>query len=273
MKTRIYLLFLLCGLGTAAQAQSTGTTIGINTENPQGLLHIDGATAPATTNPSTGVVNPAQAVDDIVVDASGRIGVGHLSPQAKMDVISSTPGGAIRIQDGTEGEGKILISNDLGIGSWAPLAGASWFAALYDSPLLGYTTTRGVRRFTAYADSVVSDVNLGSLNRAAGEITLPRTGKYRITLSIYWIANNSDGRTAPYPTQAILRVKEAGQSAFTDKAAFNFWSGRINYGVLPTFINILEFKAGDVLTVFTDETAAANANNAQAVLFMVELLL
>ena len=47
----------------------------------------------------------------------------------------------------------------------------------------------------------------------------------------------------------------------------------LSYGVLPTFINILEFQAGDVLTLVADESRAAYANNAQAVLFMAELLL
>ena len=171
----------------------------------------------------------------------------------------------------TEGEGKFLFSDGDGAGSWAPLATGSWYAALYDSPLLGYTTALGVRPFTAYADSLISYSstyqNQGGVSKSAGSITLPATGKYRLTLSIYWIADNSNGRTAPYQTQAILRKNG------TEHTTFNFWGGILNYGVLPTFINILEFQAGDVLTLVTDESQAAYANNARAVLFMVELLL
>jgi hypothetical protein len=270
MKTRILLLFLLCGLGTTVKAQ-TGSVIGINTENPKGVLHIDGASTPATTNPQTGAVSAVQASDDVVIDASGRIGAGLVAPAAKVDLASSTPRGAIRIQDGTEGEGKLLFSDVNGTSFWASLATGSWFATLYNGPALGYTSTLGVRTFTGYADSHLSATpqyqGLGSVSKTAGTITLPVAGKYRVTLSIYWIANNSNGRTAPYPARAILRVNG------TNGPTFNSWSGRFGYGVLPTFINILEFNAGDVLTVVTDETVAANANNAQAVLFMVELLL
>ena len=268
MKTQIISFCLLCGLITTAKAQ---TGIGINTVNPKGVLHIDGASTPATTNPSAGTVSAAQAADDVVIDEQGRIGGGRLTPETKIDILdSSTPGSAIRIQDGTEDEGYFLFSDGNGFGSWAPLATGSWYAALFDSPLLGYTTSAGIRPFTAYADSVISSTyqGMGGASKSAGSITLPATGKYRLTLSIYWVADNSNGRTAPYQTKAILR-----KNGTEDHTTFNFWGGVLNYGVLPTFINILEFQAGDVLTLVTDESQAAYANNAQAVLFMVELLL
>ena len=270
MKTQIIFFCLLCGL--IATAQGPTGIIGINTLNPRGVLHIDGASTPETTNAQSGTVTDPQATDDVIVDAQGRIGIGLLEPETRIDILpSNTAGSAIRIQDGTEGAGKFLFSDENGVGSWAPLATGSWYAALYDSPLLGYTTTLSVRPFINYTNSVISSTgqyqSLGSVNKAAGSIKLPATGKYRLTLSIYWIADNSNGRTAPYRTQAILRRNN------TDHTTFNFWAGVLNYGVLPTFINILEFQAGDVLTLVTDESRAAYANNAQAVLFMVELLL
>ena len=206
----------------------------------------------------------------MVIDAQGRIGIGLLEPETRIDILPSTTAGSIiRIQDGTEGEGKFLFSDGDGVGSWAPLATGSWYAALYDSPLLGYTSTLSTRPFTNYAHSVISSTyqGLGGASKSAGSITLPATGKYRLTLSIYWVADNSNGRTAPYRTLAILRKNG------TEHTTFNFWGGVLNYGVLPTFINILEFQAGDVLTLVTDESQAAYANNARAVLFMVELLL
>jgi hypothetical protein len=210
--------------------------------------------------------------DDVVVTAEGRISVGHLHPQAGIDLVADTPGGALRIQDGTEGEGRVLISDDNGVGSWAPLVGASWFAALYDSPLLGYAATTGVRAFANYANSVISFTGQGSVDKAAGTITLPQTGKYRLTLSVYWCADGSNGRTAPYTTKAIVRANGG------ERKSFNFWGGALDnggnlYGVLPTFIQIMEFQAGDVLTLVTDETETKRANNARAVLFMAELLL
>jgi hypothetical protein len=265
MKPCILALCLLCGLGTAARAQEG--LIGINTVNPKGVLHIDGA----GNNPASGAVPAAAATDDVLIDASGRLGIGHLSPSVKIDILSSTPG-AIRIQDTTEGEGKLLLSDDYGTGRWTPLAIGSWLAALYDGPKLAYSTAQSIRTFTGYAESVFISTGLGSVNKAAGSITVPsEPGRYRVTLSIYWSANSSNSRTAPYTTRAILYNGSA------ELAAFDFWGGALDsgtqdHGVQPTFVSILNLSGGEVLTVATDERSN-RANSAQAVLFMVELLL
>jgi hypothetical protein len=260
MKKRILFLCLLGGLGATAQAQSG--IIGINTENPKGVLHIDGASMPpATTNPQTGDVSPAQAVDDVIVDAQGRIGIGHLSPEAQIDIHSDTPG-AIRIQDGTEGEGKLLFSDANGLGAWGPGLTENWYAALYDGPLLAFTTSLSIRALNNYTGSLIAPEGGGSVNAAAGSITLPKAGTYRITISIYWECN----RTAPYLARAILRVGGSSHKTFSN------WGGNTSYSVLPTFVGILELGAGNVLTLATDETGSNHANRAQAVLFMVELL-
>jgi hypothetical protein len=47
----------------------------------------------------------------------------------------------------------------------------------------------------------------------------------------------------------------------------------VTYRVIPSFFNILKLPAGAVLTVVTDERQAAYANNARALLFILELLL
>ena len=116
MKKQIFFLCLLLG-GAGIAAQTPPGVIGINTENPRGVLHIDGASTTATANPSTGTVSADQATDDVIVDAQGRIGIGHIAPEAKIDIRSDAPG-AIRIQDTTEGQGKALTSDAYGTGSW-----------------------------------------------------------------------------------------------------------------------------------------------------------
>ena len=95
---------LLCGFSAAAQTQPA--SVGIQTENPQGVLHIDGgATA-------------SQPSDDVVIDTSGRLGVGVLAPAAKVDIYAAAQGGALRIQDGTQGGEKALISDAGGTAAW-----------------------------------------------------------------------------------------------------------------------------------------------------------
>jgi hypothetical protein len=110
MKRLILLVCLLCGLSAKAQP----AIIGINTENPQGVLHID-----VCGDPQTGAIPAAAATNDVVVAQEGRIGAGLLSPVSKIDLgynsattvralsnyagslISPTSGGAINASAGS----------------------------------------------------------------------------------------------------------------------------------------------------------------------------
>lgn len=47
-----------------------------NTVSPKSVFHIDGASTTATGNPATGSVTDALAVDDVVIDNSGNVGIG-----------------------------------------------------------------------------------------------------------------------------------------------------------------------------------------------------
>ncbi|MCA6067190.1 hypothetical protein JI747_008375 [Chryseobacterium sp. RG1] len=56
--------------------------VGVNTTNPQGVLHVDGKSSTATTNPTTGTPTAIQGSDDFVVTSSGSVGIGTSSPNA-----------------------------------------------------------------------------------------------------------------------------------------------------------------------------------------------
>lgn len=83
--------------------------VGINTENPQGVLHID---SKGDTNGST------NTSDDVIVNSDGNLGVGLLSPAAKVEPLNNGTTPLMRIVDGTQGVGKILRSDDDGNASW-----------------------------------------------------------------------------------------------------------------------------------------------------------
>lgn len=77
--------------------------VGINTENPKGVFHIDA-------KGDTGVQG-VEFSDDIVVNAEGRMGIGTLTPQAKLDIngnlrIAEAPvvaNAAVLVRDGVTG--------------------------------------------------------------------------------------------------------------------------------------------------------------------------
>lgn len=107
--TKITITVLLLAIGnTSAFAQ-----IGINTSNPQAPLHVDGG----RDNSLTGVPTTAQQANDFVVTAAGNVGIGTVTPSTKVDIISSTAG-ALKIADGTQGDGKILVSDANGVATW-----------------------------------------------------------------------------------------------------------------------------------------------------------
>lgn len=64
--------------------------VGINTDTPQQMFHIDGA----NNNPSTGAPNEAQQIDDFVVTENAEVGIGTSEPTQKLDV-----NGKLRVRD------------------------------------------------------------------------------------------------------------------------------------------------------------------------------
>ena len=107
MKKIIYFVALL----TISKVYSQ---VGINTSNPQGKFHIDGA----KDNPATGTPNVSQAKNDIVVLSNGNVGSGTLTPSTKLDINNDTTNGAIKIVDGNQAQGRILVSDENGVGTW-----------------------------------------------------------------------------------------------------------------------------------------------------------
>lgn len=101
------LLLLLLG-STAITAQ-----VGIQTQNPQATFHIDGA----RDNPATGAPTATQQANDIAITTAGNVGVGTTTPSTKLDIVSTTAG-ALKITDGTQGDGKILVSDANGVATW-----------------------------------------------------------------------------------------------------------------------------------------------------------
>ena len=274
MKTHILSACLLCGLA-AATAQTQPAFVGIQTENPQGVLHIDGASSGATTNPLTGTINPVQASDDVVIDTCGRLGAGVLEPAAKVDIYADTPGGAIRIKDGTEGDRKVLTSGAGGVTSWTTMPGTWWYAALSNtSANWGFVGNNmgspalAIYEISNYESALISTIGQGAADPLAGTITVPFTGKYRVLLSTHCTSS----RSAPFWQRSILYVAHSGSSSKTSRWTPSLWGASSGLGVLPFFSTVLELEEGDVLSIALDASETVKAPYGRVMVFGVEFL-
>ena len=233
---------------------SLSAQVGIRTENPQGLLHVD---AKGDTNGSLNVSN------DVVVTKEGRIGVGTLSPQARLHIVSSTPG-AIRIADGTEGGGRILTSDANGRAYWTALVG-SWYAVLKEGESIGNpsypaNTLAGWPNFTydSYEESSSGNVNL-----AAGSIAVPYTASYRVTIT----GKGHTNRSSVNNYLIILSVKAGNTEVYVPHQHSYKAFGPLNFG----FMAILSLNANQQLTI-QPYRGNENANLYTDLMFHVELV-
>lgn len=78
-------LITLCLLAVSSLAYSQ---VGINTPNPQGVLHIDGA----KDNPETGVPNTVEQSNDFTVRSTGNVGLGTTAPVGRLHLYNHTAG-------------------------------------------------------------------------------------------------------------------------------------------------------------------------------------
>lgn len=87
--------------------------IGFGTATPQQMFHIDGA----RDNNINSAPTAAQLANDLVINGKGFVGIGITSPDKKLDIQSGSAG-AVRIQDGTQGNGYVFTSTADGTGTW-----------------------------------------------------------------------------------------------------------------------------------------------------------
>lgn len=85
---KIILLFVLISCLNPIIAQ-----VGINTQNPQALFHIDGS----RDNNTSGTPTSTQQANDLVVTENGNVGIGTTTPKVKLDLRSSGTNNSIGI--------------------------------------------------------------------------------------------------------------------------------------------------------------------------------
>ena len=105
-------LFLLYMLGGSVGISSAFAQVGINTTEPKGVFHVD---AKGNTQGNSNIS------DDVIVDSNGNLGIGTLTPQAKVHIYTDGTVPGIRISDQSEAAGSMLMfHDDTGMVNWVP---------------------------------------------------------------------------------------------------------------------------------------------------------
>lgn len=194
MKKTKLILFLSFGfLGITAQ-------IGVNTDNPQTVFHLDGRSSVATTNPSTGVPSAAQQADDFAILSNGRVGIGTITPGAKLEINTQGVGGVypVQINDGGQAVGKFLVSDVNGTGSWR-------------------TALPTGRVFPIQTISTMT-FNRGIATQATGStFTVPKDGFY--SFEVRWWSQFSAGNTASKRTITVFQLRR--NNVIVDQFQYN----------------------------------------------------
>jgi hypothetical protein len=221
------LCLLLWAQTTVLRAQTTG--VGINTENLQGAFQVDAA----ANNPASGLVPAAQQADDVVVTEEGYTGIGTLTPSTQLHIHTRNQTGVfpLRLTDGTEGNNKMLTSDDEGSASWqTPPTPPS--STVY--PLQTGTVNQPF--------PTGSETQVGN-----SSFTVPEDGFYSVDLR-FWaegITNNSHVLSTPIQTITRFQLWRNGDKV--DEYQYN----EPSYTRVTLFVTLYASASqGDVLSLY-----------------------
>ncbi|EHO07907.1 hypothetical protein VSP10_12470 [Myroides odoratimimus] len=201
-KKLVITLSLLANIGLYAQT-------GINTPRPLAVFHVDGK----GDNNLTGPLTPAQIANDVVVTAEGNLGIGTINPTNKLVIDNGTGANTgLKLPNGA-GAGAVLTANADGSTYWdksstqsinfMSVIGSSGFSKGF----WGSTTNWKLYEFftSSYIDNLkpIYGNNYG-WDRATHRYIVPKSGKYRVTLTMYF-------NGAPSPDEWRVIIAKNGE--------------------------------------------------------------
>jgi hypothetical protein len=253
-----YLLLLINLLTTV----TLFSQVGVNTQNPQQVFHVDGKSTTATTNPTTGVPTTAQQIDDVVITNQGRVGIGTVYPSQSLDVNGRA---VIRNTDVlTSGLISPIFVDENGLVGKANISSQSQIAFYSRGSSLSFT----VDDFNLGNVNVIpistSNQALNTINTSIpqeGNVMISQTGTYLIGGSLNFVLNSAATEAKIYIAINIDISTNGGTSWSSISGARPIfvlhWNGSMNQSyTLPTVIR--QLNTGNLLRIKFYRTSAGN---------------
>jgi hypothetical protein len=239
MKSTIF-FFLLGTVALRAQ-------IGINTNNPQTVFHVDGS----KDNALTGTPSDTQVANDFVVTNEGKVGIGTITPQANLEVKGKVILSGVKDNQLVVSNKSLAIDNTTGeLGYVNPTESQVLYrrtaASRVDQP---FNNTNWIMApiNTNGTDDINTLLATVETSGAYEYVRLPSTGIYRVELFGYLQTNTS------YTAQALtthirLRKSSNSGSAWTpvdnQKVLNQYYVGGAA-NVMQPFVYVGRFNAND----------------------------
>ncbi|MDY3521467.1 hypothetical protein PG614_08900 [Riemerella anatipestifer] len=173
--------------------------------------------------------------NNLVFKGAGNIGVGTDAPTTKLDVA-----GAVKIADGTQGEGKVLVSNSEGKASWRNLNQIQHFSmtSTVDPNVLGYFPD-----YTKHANTAASTISYNGKTATKYSIIREWTDRYGVKHSYavytsptsltwydaYYMTQSLGGYLATFTSDEEWKEVDANILNNTELDGSGLWIGMVKY--------------------------------------------
>lgn len=204
---------------------STAATTGL-------VTYIDGSSAALLNYQNTPLFFGTNGANRMVIDNTGRVGIGTSAPTATLHVNGTT-----RLTDGTEGVGKVLTSDASGNGTWqAPATSSSNICIIKDVKLSNIDGGSFVSGAWQTRDLNTVEGNAGLVSVSSNQFTL-QAGIYYITAKVPAYRVNTHKARLRNITDATTSIvgQSSSSTASQSDVTFSEISGVITINSPKTF--------------------------------------
>jgi hypothetical protein len=210
MMNKLLLFFFCLVISNSISAQ-----VGINTQNPLSLFHIDGNGDNSTTPTS------AELLNDITVTKDGNLGIGTINPLNKLSILTTGSNTGLHLPNGAS-SGKVLTSDINGNAEW--VSGAVQYQTMVfakggaiDVNCL-YPDLTKLTSFTGVVVDRARDMYGASYgwDTIRQQYVAPVTGVYRIAMNIYFTTTNLKENCRVYIHRNDTIFQSPGLISITD---------------------------------------------------------